>query len=85
MKKMFCYKTECKNGFNISMDIMTGEKLSSIWLANMELIYWSVHSSRRIGGNGVKWESLFQPATCFTLIEKMKIWCKIQETIYQLM
>ena len=36
------------------MDIMTGGKLSSIWLANMKLIYWSVRSSGRRGGDEIK-------------------------------
>ena len=31
------------------MDILTGENLSSIWLDNMNLIYWSVCSSSRRG------------------------------------
>ena len=36
------------------MDNLSGEKLSSILLANMELVYWSVHSSSKRGGDGVK-------------------------------
>ena len=35
------------------MDIMTGEKMSSIYVANMEIIYWSVRSSSWRGGYGV--------------------------------
>ena len=31
-----------------------GKKLSSIWFANMELIYWSVCSSRMRGVDWVK-------------------------------
>ena len=31
---------------------MTGEKLSSIWVANMDITYWSVRSSSRSGGDG---------------------------------
>ena len=34
------------------MDILTGGSLSSIKVANMDLIYWSVRSY--IGGDGVK-------------------------------
>ena len=35
------------------VDIMTGEKLSSIWVDDIELIYWSVCTSRRrIGDRG---------------------------------
>ena len=41
------------NGCRIYMDIMSGEKLSSIKLANMVLIDCSVCSFRRRGG-GVK-------------------------------
>ena len=36
------------------VDIMTGVKLSSIKLANMELVYWSVFHPLEGGGNGVK-------------------------------
>ena len=43
-----------KKGYMIYVDILTGEKLSSIWLANMDLFYWSVCLSRRRGGDFVK-------------------------------
>ena len=33
---------------------MTGGKLSSIWVANKDIIYWSVQTSSKRGGNGVK-------------------------------
>ena len=36
------------------MDILTAKNLSSIQLANMILIYWSVSSSSRKGRDGVK-------------------------------
>ena len=36
------------------MDILTEKNLSSILLANMDLTYWSVYSSSRIGGYGIK-------------------------------
>ena len=36
------------------MDIMTGENLSSILAAKMDIIYWPVRSSSRKGGDGVK-------------------------------
>ena len=36
------------------VDIMIGEKLLSLQLAYMELIYWPVRSSSRNGGDGVK-------------------------------
>ena len=32
---------------------MTGEKLSSIQVADMDIIYWSVRSSSMRGGDGV--------------------------------
>ena len=35
------YKSGCK----IYLDIMTREKLSSIYVANMDITYWSVRSS----------------------------------------
>ena len=38
----------------VYVDILTGENSSSIKVANMELVYWSVHSSRRRGGNEVR-------------------------------
>ena len=30
------------------------------------------------------WNRYFSPASCFTLLENMKIWCKIQVIIYPL-
>ncbi len=67
------------------VDIVTGEKLLSIQVANMKLVYLSVRSSIRRGCKGdEKGESLFQPAAYFFLIENMKIWCKIQVIIYPL-
>ena len=36
------------------VDILTEENLSSFQTVNMDLIYWSVISSSRRGGNGVK-------------------------------
>ena len=42
------------NGCTIYVDITTGEKLSSIQLANMKLIYWLVRSASRRGRGGVK-------------------------------
>ena len=35
------------------VDILTGKNLSSIYVANMELIYWSIRLSSRREGNGV--------------------------------
>ena len=36
------------------MDILTGENLLSIWLANMDIFHWSVRSSSGMGGDGGK-------------------------------
>ena len=36
------------------MDILTAENLSSIKVANMDLIYWSIRSSSKRGGDGLK-------------------------------
>ncbi len=38
------------------MDIMTGEKLSSIKVASFDIIYWSVRSSSKSGVDGAKRE-----------------------------
>ena len=56
---------------------MTGENLTSIYFASMELVYWSVRLSSMRGGDGVKKVdemNRYQPAVCFF----MKIWCEIQ-------
>ena len=54
----------------------------------MELVYWSVRSSNRRGGDVVKRvdddNRFFEPATSFALLENMKIWCYIQVIIYPL-
>ena len=39
----------CK-GCRIYVDVMTGEKLSPIWLAYMKLVYWLVRKGFRRGG-----------------------------------
>ena len=63
------------------MDIMTEDKLSSIKVAIMDITYWSVRSSSRRGGDGVKGVdgggTLFYSAKSFTLL----LWCKIQVII----
>ena len=41
------------NGYKIVVDILTGENLSSIQVANMDIFYWSVRSFSRRGGNGI--------------------------------
>ena len=46
---MKLYHIQGTNGYRIYMDILIGENLSSVLL-----IYWSVRSSSRIGGDGVK-------------------------------
>ena len=40
------------DGYIIYVDIMTGEKLSSIYIADMDITYWSVRSTSRRGGHG---------------------------------
>ena len=52
------------NGYRIYLDIMTGENLQLIQLANVDLIYWSVGSLDEEGWakGGAGWKSLFQPA-----------------------
>ena len=56
---------------------------------NMELIYWSVRSSSRRTGDGIKRIDggvlLFSQATSITLLKYMKkVWCNIQVIIYRL-
>ena len=59
--------------------------MSLFKVANMDITYWSVCLSIRRGGDGVKGvELMFKSVTSFTLIENIKIWCKIQVIIYQL-
>ena len=60
------------NGYIIYVDIWTGEKLSSIQVGQF---------FNPGGGEGRRGESLFQPATSFTLLEIMKIWCNIHVMI----
>ena len=65
------------------VDILTGENLSSIYLSNMDS--WSVRSSIRRGGDGVKGILASILASCDNhLSEYMKIWCNIQLIIYGL-
>ena len=52
--RIFVFKLKYLSGCRINVDIMTAEKFSSIYLAYMELIYWSVSSSSRRRGDGVK-------------------------------
>ncbi len=48
----------------IYMDILTGEKLLSILVANIDVIYWSVRSSIRRGGVEVKGADIIILASC---------------------
>ena len=50
----------------------------------MELAYWSVRSSRIREIHGVKGEIVILARCKFTLLENMKIWCKIQVLLYPL-
>ena len=65
------------NGYRIYLDILTGENLQSIQLANMNLIYWSVGSLDEEGWakGGGGWKSLLK---VHFITEYMIIWCKIQ-------
>ena len=58
------------------LDIFTGE----IYLANMDLIYWTVRSSSRNGGERVKVDGGYRYFS-ITLSENMKIWYNIQVII----
>ena len=68
---------------NTCVDIMTREILSSIYVATMEFIYWSVRSSSKMGGDGLKRVEggggyrYFSQLRVSLLSEIMKIWCKI--------
>ena len=64
------------NGYRMYLDIFTGEN----YLANMYLIYWSVRSSSRIGGERVKVDGGYRYFS-ITLSEYMKMWCNIQVII----
>ena len=57
------------------MDILTGENLSSIYVANIELIYWPIRSySKKKRGRGKgSVISLFYPAGSIIILEYMKI------------
>ena len=60
---------------------MSGEKLLSILVANMELIISSVHSSKRTGGDwakGVDGGIVILSAASLTSLENRKIWFIIQ-------
>ena len=66
----------------MQLDIMTGENCRQFSLLTRKtFIGQFVHP---VGGDGVKGESLLQLAACFTLLENVKIWCKIQVIIYPL-
>ena len=56
----FLQKIYNRNGYRIYVDFMTGEKLSSV--ANIDITYWSVFSSSRRIGDGLKGVWLW-PAT----------------------
>ena len=64
---------------------MTGNNLSLIQLANINIIYWSVRSFRGRRINGVNRDDLFQPAAIITLSDFIAIWCNIQVLIFRLL
>ena len=63
------------DGYRIYVDIF----MSSIQVANMDIIYWSVLSSSRLGGNGVK--GVDRVGHYFSQLQvslQWIFWCKIQ-------
>ena len=46
------------NGCIIYVDIMTGKKMSSFYLAIFPVIYWSGCSSSAVGGEGIEKEGI---------------------------
>ena len=54
----------------------------------MKIVYWSVRSFRKSGGDGVKQaeggSNYFSPLQVSLYYKKMKIWCKIHVVIYPL-
>ena len=48
------YKRLLTNGYRKQVDIETRDHFSSIKIAYKELLYWSVRSSGRRGGDGIK-------------------------------
>ena len=70
------------------VDVMTKGKFSSIFVANIDIIHWSIHSFSTIGGDGVKVvdERIVNLVSYkFHLLEHMKIWCNLQVIINPLM
>ena len=70
------------------MDIMTGGKLSYIMVANIIIFYFAVRSSKSVRGEwgkGMDGGIVILPATCFTLLEYLVIWYKIQVIINPLL
>ena len=69
LRKQDCYRLKKKtlevqfrNVYKTCIDIMTGEKFISIYLAIMDIIYWSV---RKKGGDEVRaWITLKMPISC---------------------
>ena len=68
------------------LDLLTRKKLLSIYVDNMNLIYWSFCLSSRRGGVGKRrwWGgTLFYTSGNITLLKYMKIWYNIQVIIYR--
>ena len=58
--------------------------MSLIYLPNMEIIYWSIRSFSRRGGDGIKVikrEIVILACYVFHFIREHEIWCKIQVII----
>ena len=64
------------NGHRIYVDILTGENLSSIQVANMDPNYWSVRSNSERRGTEIKGvdrgNNFFQQAGSITLLQYVK-------------
>ena len=77
---IFCQTNE----YMTYVDILTAENLSSIYLANMDLNYWSIRLSSRMGGDRVNGYLILASCEYITLSEYIKFWCNIQVIIYPL-
>ncbi len=66
------------------MDILTGEILSPIQLANIDLIYWSASSSSGRREDGVKGVCYLPSWEYHFIMSTWKIWVNIQVILYRL-
>ena len=70
------------NGCRKYVDIITGGKMSSLWVANMELVDCSVRSSSRSRGDEIKevvvGDHYFSQLQVLLFLEFIIIWFRIQ-------